>query len=247
MEDTEQELTKYERKQLRKQEKKRQRLKAQRIRRVRKLVGWIVVVVFVIITLGVGVWKLSSSSSSSDTSREALLTINDADHSKGKPDASVTLIEYLDFECEACGAYYPLVKRLSEEYNEEILFVSRYYPLPGHKNGMPSALAVEAAGKQGKYWEMHDLLFEEQQTWGEQSSSDQTIFERYAEQLGLNVEQFRQDIESSEVRDRVIKDRNSGNRLGVNSTPTFFLNGEKIQNPRGYEAFKSLLDNALGR
>ena len=110
---------------------------------------------------------------------------------------------------------------------------------------MTSALAMEAAGKQGKYWEMHDLLFEEQQNWGERQASNPTIFEQYAEQLGLDIEQFKQDVDSQEVKDRVVSDRDTGIRLGVNSTPTFFLNGEKIQNPRGYEAFKSLLDEAL--
>lgn len=203
-------------------------------------------------------WKMSSSdapqTSSSAPSTTAstvasmdVLTVQADDWVKGDKDAPVTLIEYLDFECEACGAYYPLVKRLSEEYGDRVAFISRYFPLPGHKNSMTAALAVEAAGKQEKYWEMYDLLFEEQEKWGNRTSPDRKIFERYAEQLGLDMERFKQDVDSKEVKDRVTRDRDAGNRLKVNATPTFFLNGKKIENQRGYEDFKSLLEKELNQ
>jgi len=194
----------------------------------------------------VGLWKLSQQPiSETPLALDDVLQTQTSDWTKGNPNSSVTLIEYLDFECGACGAYYPLVKRLSEEYGDKILFISRYFPLQGHKNGMTAALAVEAAGKQGKYWEMHDLLFEEQGAWGGQPSSDPAAFERYAEQIGLDIERFKEDVNSQEVRNRVISDKDAGLSIGVNSTPTFFLNGKKIQNPRGYEPFKALLDSAV--
>ena len=207
-------------------------------------------IVLIIIVAGAGLWKLSQQPSDTPTASDTytkLLQMQGDDWIKGNPNSSVTLVEYLDFECEACGAYYPLVKRLSEEYGDKVLFISRYFPLQGHRNGMNAALAVEAAGRQGKYWEMYDLLFEEQSAWGGRPSSDRAIFERYAERINLDMERFRKDVASQEVSDRVTGDKDSGLSLGVNYTPTFFLNGEKIQNPRGYEPFKVLLDSAVGK
>ena len=198
---------------------------------------------FVVTIVGSLIWVRNAGTTqrpmTSANANTDLLTVVADDYTKGLVGSPVTVIEYLDFECEACGAYFPLVKRLSQEYNDKILFVVRYFPLPGHKNSMTSALAVEAAGRQGKYWEMHDLVFEEQKKWGERAAADPTIFERYAEQLGLDMERFTQDVGSQEVKDRVLRDRDAGTQLGVNGTPSFFLNGNKIQNPQGYEAFKS--------
>ena len=196
--------------------------------------------------------KMDSSSSSDSNSstpvsqeNQKLLEVVSDDYIKGNKDASVTIVEYLDFECEACGAYYPLVKQLAEEFKNDVRFVNRYFPLPGHKNGLPAALAVEAAGKQGKYWEMHNILFDNQKTWGEKQSPDPSIFEGYAKQIGLNMEQFKKDVSSNEVKERVNRDKNSGTKLGVSGTPTFFLNGEKIPNPKTPEDFKTFINAAI--
>tara|TARA_B100000745_G_scaffold297227_1_gene243838 strand:+ start:340 stop:1080 length:741 start_codon:yes stop_codon:yes gene_type:complete len=237
-------LTKKERRELKRQKKEAKRVLLLRNKKTKKNLTVSFAVLMVVVSI-FGLWKLSQQPTTPSLTDSEILQVQEDDYKKGNTDAKVVLVEYLDFECEACGAYYPLVKRLSEEYKDDVLFVSRYFPLPGHRNGMTAALAVEAAGRQGKYWEMHDILFEEQQNWGERQSPDPTIFERYAEQLDLNMEQFKQDVNSQTVKDRVVKDRNLANQLGVNATPTFFLNGEKIQNPRGYEAFKSLIDKAL--
>ena len=185
-----------------------------------------------------------NSSPVSDEQKKLLEVVSD-DYIKGSKDASVTLVEYLDFECEACDAYYPLVKQLAEEFKTDARFVNRYFPLSGHKNGLPSALAVEAASKQGKYWEMHNILFENQKSWGEKQSADPKIFEGYAKQIGLNIEQFKKDVSSREVKDRVERDRSSGQRLGVRGTPTFFLNGDKIPNPRTPDDFKTFIRAAI--
>lgn len=176
-----------------------------------------------------------------NSTNKELLLVRPDDRIKGNTEAKVTLIEYLDFECEACGAYYPLVKQLSEEFNTDLRVVARYFPLPGHKNGLPAALAVEAAGRQGKFWEMHDLLFEKQREWGEKQTTDSKIFEQYAEQIGLDLSTFRQDVNSQSVKDRVQRDVDSGIKLGNTGTPSFYLNNEKIQNPRSYEDFKTLI------
>ena len=95
------------------------------------------------------------------------------------------LIEYLDFECEACGAYDPVVKKLQNEFSNDLLVVIRYFPLPGHKNSMTAALAVEAAGRQGKFWEMHDALFENQKSWGEKSAPDPELLLNMRKESGL--------------------------------------------------------------
>ena len=180
----------------------------------------------------------------SDENKKLLEVVSD-DYIKGNKDATVTLVEYLDFECEACGAYYPLVKQLSEEFKNDVRFVNRYFPLPGHKNGMPAALAVEAAARQGKYWEMHDLLFDNQKSWGEKQSPDPAIFEGYAKQVGLNMDQYKIDVKSKEVSDRVNRDKNSGTKIGVSGTPSFYLNGEKIPNPKSPEDFKTFIQAAI--
>tara|TARA_B100000745_G_scaffold295539_1_gene239762 strand:+ start:266 stop:1006 length:741 start_codon:yes stop_codon:yes gene_type:complete len=239
-------LTKKERIELKRQNKEAKRELQLRNKKAKKYLAVSFTALMAIVAIA-GLWKLSQQAVTPSLTDSEILQVQEDDYKKGNTDAGVVLVEYLDFECEACGAYYPLVKRLSEEYKDDVLLVSRYFPLPNHRNGMTSALAVEAAGKQGKYWEMHDILFEQQKNWGEQSSPNPAIFERYAEQLDLNMEQFKQDVDSQAVKDRVVKDRNLANQLGVNATPTFFLNGEKIQNPRGYEAFKSLIDKALAQ
>ena len=215
---------------------------------------FIIGIILATVALLVGAVMIMSKTESPESSKAVSTPVNDAkkklldivsdDWIKGNKEATVTLVEYLDFECEACGAYYPLMKQLSEEFKADVRFVNRYFPLPGHKNGMNAALAVESASKQGKYWEMHNLLFENQKTWGEKTA-DPSLFEGYAQQLGLNLEQFKKDVSSKEVKARVERDKSSGQQLGVNGTPSFFLDGEKLQNPRTPDDFKTLLKAAI--
>lgn len=174
-----------------------------------------------------------------------ILTVVADDHVKGNPDASVTLVEYLDFECEACGAYYPLIKQLGTEFPNDLRIVTRYFPLPGHKNSMTAAIAVEAASKQGKYWEMHDKLFEMQETWGNKPMPTPQVFEEYAQAIGLDVAKFKTDVADPATKARVQRDFDASEKLGNNSTPSLFVNGEKIQNPRSYEDFKKLIQTQV--
>lgn len=175
----------------------------------------------------------------------ALPPIIETDHVRGNRDAQVVLVEYFDFQCPACGAYAPIIKALEADYGERVAFVARYFPLPQHENGMTAALAAEAAGQQGKYWEMHDLLFANRETWSAASGSATEIFEGYAAQIGLDVAQFRADRASEVVRARVERDYQEGKTIGVDSTPSFFLNGVPLDNPRSIENFRALLDEAL--
>lgn len=181
----------------------------------------------------------------SQTGAMLLSDVSASDHTKGNPAATVTLVEYSDFQCPACGSYYPMIKQLVAELGEQINFAYRHFPLPQHDNAVPAAAAAEAAGRQGKFWEMHDQLFENQNAWAEKSESMATsLFESYATTIGLDIEQYRADVTLAEIEDKIEGDRQSGIRSGVNSTPTFFLNGQKIQSPRSYEEFKNLITTA---
>lgn len=174
-----------------------------------------------------------------------ILTVVPDDHSKGNPNAPVTLIEYLDFECEACGAYYPVIKQLASEFPDDLRIVTRYFPLPGHRNGLPAALAVEAAAQQGKYWEMHDILYENQRVWGEKAIATPDVFEAYAQEIGLDIERFKRDVASESTLERVNRDLESGDALGNQGTPSFFLNGQRLPNPRSFEEFRQLIQEEI--
>ncbi len=164
---------------------------------------------------------------------------------KGDINSNIVLIEYSDLQCPACGAYYPFMKQLTTEFGDKIAFVYRHFPLKQlHKHAEAAARAAEAAGKQGKFWEMHDILFERQQMWSAKLTVKAT-FSEYAKELGLDVDKFEKDADSLEIRGKVENNFLSGERNKVNSTPSFFLNGTKLQNPRGYEEFKEVINNAI--
>lgn len=232
-------ITKRERKELRRQEKFKEEQARQHSSTIKKWAKQLAVIIAIVGSV-IGIFWYEPDTAPVVPASDALEVVAD-DWMKGNKEAPVTIVEYLDFECEACGAYYPVVKRLSEEFGNEVRFVSRYFPLPGHKNSMTSALAVEAAGRQGKYWEMHNVVFENQRDWGEKQAPDPKIFENYARQIGLDMNQYGKDIASQELKDRIERDRKAGQKLGIMGTPTFFMNGKKIENPRGYESFKELI------
>jgi len=170
--------------------------------------------------------------------------VNASDHTLGSATSTVTLVEYADFQCPACQAYFPLLQKLTTDYQSKILFVYRYFPLPQHPNAVPAAEAAEAASLQGKFWPMHDLLFGHYQDW-ENLSDPTPIFIQYATQLGLNVTKFQSDMQSDAVKNVVNADLASATSENLQGTPSFYLNGKYIQNPPNYDAFKTLIDNAL--
>lgn len=171
---------------------------------------------------------------------------NPSQHITGS--GSVALVEYGDFQCPACGQYFPILQQVKEVYGDKITFQFRHFPLESiHPNARAAARAAEAAGNQGKFWEMHDRLFGYQSEW--QSSGDPlSFFESYARSIGVeNIEQFTTDYRSSAVNDVINADLGAGREIGVQSTPTFILNGKKIENPSAsFEAFQVLIDEALG-
>ena len=172
--------------------------------------------------------------------------ITDSDWKAGNKDAKVNVIEYGDFECPACAAYAPIFKQLVVDYGDRVLFVFRNYPLPQHPSAKPAAYAAGAAGLQGKFWEIHDMLFENQKEWSSYSNAKE-IFIKYAQSLNLDVERFKNDLDSKEVKGKGDNDYQKGVGLGVNATPTFFLNGDKLDNPRSYEEFKNIVQKAVSQ
>lgn len=174
-----------------------------------------------------------------------IAAITPEDHLKGKADSKVVLMEYEDFQCPACGAFYPIVKRLAEEYGDRIAVVYRHFPLRAiHPHAEPLARAAEAAGMQGKFFEMHDMIYEKQSEWIKKTSVKKTIQE-FAEALALDMDKFEADLKSDSVRQKVRTDSTGGRKAGISGTPTFFLIGQKIENPRSYEAFQTVIEKAL--
>jgi protein-disulfide isomerase len=159
--------------------------------------------------------------------------------------ATVTLVEFGDYECPACGFYQTFVKKLLTDEAGKINYVFRNYPLSQHTNAPLASYAAIAAGLQGKLWEMHEKLYSTQNDWSN-SGDPKSIFVSYARELGLNVDQFTKDLDSSQVKNVVSKDVADGNLVRLTETPTFYLNGQKIENlPSDYNSFKELVTKAL--
>lgn len=244
MESTEQNLSKKERHELRRQEKLAARESADKKTKTARVMLWSFIVVFVAGTIAL----MAMQASKNPTVQFIGGTVKAADDSdwiSGAPlkDAKITLIEYSDFQCPACLAYYPMVKQLGQEF-KNLTIVYRYFPLSQHANAWPSAQAAEAAGQQGKFWEMHNMLFDNQNTWAN-STAPEAIFNAYAQALGLNMEKFKTDFSSAETKTKIQAAYQSG-ASEVDGTPTFFLNDKKIQNPQNYAEFRSIIQQVGG-
>lgn len=175
--------------------------------------------------------------------------VRETSHMTGKKDAKVQVVEFGDFQCPACGVAHPEVKAVIEMYkdNPNVNFVFRNFPLDTiHPNAHISAEAAEAAGAQGKYWEMHDLLYETQSEWST-STTPMDLFTKYAEKIGLNVNDFKVSVEQRLHTDVISADTKDGEAAGVNSTPTFFINGEKQNKVLKRDEMKALIDAALAK
>jgi formate-nitrite transporter family protein len=162
------------------------------------------------------------------------------DHAAGPAEAPLTLVEYGDYQCPYCGAAYPVVKRVQKRLGKKLRFVFRNFPLTQvHPYALIAAEAAEAAAIQGKFWEMHDLLFEQQ------TLLKPEIIPLWAKRIGLDVEKFGNDIQQGLVEKRIKEDRQSGIRSGVNGTPTFFINGTRYDGPPDYDSLLEALESEL--
>ena len=160
-------------------------------------------------------------------------------HIRGNPDAPVTLEEYGDFQCPPCGMFATFAGQLENEYNSRLRVIFRNFPLKMHEHAHEAALAAEAAGLQGRFWEMHDLLYREQDAWSK-APNVRELFESYAGTIGLDLDKFKKDMDGEQVKARVEADRQRGESLGINITPTLFINNQPLEtkdkNPEGIRA-----------
>lgn len=200
------------------------------------------IIVTIIVAALIGVFAFTSKDASGPGGNQSANTSN---HTEGAGNKKVTLTEYGDFQCPACGQYYPIVKEVKKIYGDDIKFEFKNFPLTQiHPNAFAAHRAAEAAGLQGKFFQMHDLLYENQQSWVSLSNPT-TVFESFATQLGLDINKFKTDSASEAVSNTINADIKAGQALGANSTPTFLINGKKIENPKDVAGFKQLIDQAI--
>jgi protein-disulfide isomerase len=169
-------------------------------------------------------------------------------HALGDPNAAVTLEEFGDFQCPPCGKLHPELKKLEDLYGSQLRVVFRHFPLHSiHQHAVAAARAAEAAGRQGRFWEMHDMLYKQQDVW-KNDVDVQSRFEGYARTLGLNLERFRSDMTAPAIAERLIADQKRAAALGVTSTPTLFINGREVQfsaQAYSYDGLRAKIDAAL--
>ncbi len=164
--------------------------------------------------------------------------VGDDDYSQGSKDAKITLVEYGDYECPYCGKAYPIVKKIQAEMGDDLKFVFRNFPITqSHPHALHAAEAAEIAGKQGKFWEMHDALYENQKALDDES------LKKYAEKIGLDAENFAADLENGTYEEKVRTDFMNGVESGVNGTPSFFINGTRFDGSWEYEDLLEALKN----
>lgn len=197
--------------------------------------GIIIVIVFSVIAF----------TSGPRTIEPVLITVpavSATDHIRGNFSAKNILIGYGDFQCPACAAYEPLLNQLAKEFPDTLAIVFRQFPLRSlHPNANLAAVASEAADKQGKFWEMHDMLYDKQIEW-EKSTDVKTIFTSYAVALGLNKDKFVTDMNSDAIKSMIDAEYSADISMGLQGTPTFFINGKQIiNNPSSYDALKALI------
>lgn len=178
--------------------------------------------------------------------RTTSFSVPDARYSKGPADAKVTLVEFGDYQCPTCAQFHPVVDALLDLHPNDLRVI--YYHIPFvrvHPNSIRAAIAAEAAGEAGRFWEMHDLLFIHQAEWA-RATDPNPLFVEYALQLGIDAELFQKALQSDEIRAIVDADARSAARLGVSATPTFFVNGKAIRGlPSSFQAFDDIISAAI--
>lgn len=199
-------------------------------------------IIIAIIVVFSGIVLLSHRNSNGTNSSN----VQPSNHLTGKLDSKVKLIEYGDYQCPPCALYEPIVEQVIAKYSDKITFQFRNLPISQiHQNAFAAARAAEAASDQNKFWEMHNLIYKNQDNWKDSNNAG-SIFEGYATELGLNLTQFKTDFASSATNDRVNADLNEFDKTGFEkATPTFILNGKKITPDPTLDSFSKILDQAL--
>lgn len=245
---SEQHMSRRERRELRRQGQHQQQGRQQRGRIARRVAIWGVGIA-VVVALGWLTFRAASNVKLPTPGGNLTVPVSADDHSRGPATAPVTLVEYSDFQCPACGAYEPLVRKLLAEpaLKDNVRLVYRHFPLTHiHQNAQLAALASEAAAAQGKFWEFHDKLFDNQSKWAAMSAKGaRDAFIGYARDLGLDDERFTKDLDGGAGAARVKADTDGGLAAGVDATPTFFVNGARMAQPNSYDEFRNFVVNAL--
>ncbi|PZG16555.1 disulfide bond formation protein DsbA [Micromonospora craterilacus] len=208
------------------------------------------ILVVILVMLGLMTYNRSNAPSAvaGDTGEgvdPAVLVRDDSHRLSTAADGRVTLVEFLDFECESCAAAYPAVKEILATYQDRITFVVRYFPIPSHPNAELAARAAQAAANQDRFAEMYTLLFENQDAWGHQRTPQTEAFVGYARTLGLDLDRFQRDLDDPATAARVDRDKADGESAGVQGTPTFFLNGRQLTQVRTQGDLVAAIDAAL--
>jgi protein-disulfide isomerase len=207
----------------------------------------VVIVIAVAVAAGAAVY-LSRQPDEPATNASATPThvdIKGGGHFRGPENAAVTLVEFGDYQCPSCGAFHPLVKELLNRYPTQVRLEFHHFPLVTvHPNTMLASQAVEAAGEQGKYWEMHDAVFEHQNEWSG-NPNPEAIFITLASGIGLDINKFMQDLRSPALQQKILKDVERGQEAKVEATPTFFINGEQIHVRFSMEDFVQAIESHL--
>ena len=195
---------------------------------------WILFILICVVTLG-GLVLLSKKDTVNVDDIDPSQAVSETataigDRTFGDTSSKVVLIEYGDFQCPGCGGAFPQLKTIKEEYKDKIVFIFRNFPLTAiHPNALAAATVAEAAGQQGKFWQMHDKLYENQDAWSSADVSKRgDIFAGYAEDIGLNMEQYRKDLTDPKVTAKISRDRAIGQKIKVDSTPTIYLGNTKL-------------------
>lgn len=211
----------------------------------KQILTW-TIVILAIIGLFIGLAFLGGGGNNPANTAKILTTpVNEAlDHIKGPNTAKVTLLEYSDFQCPACGQYEPILREVANAFPNDLRIVYRHFPLIEiHPNALPAAIASEAAAKQGKFWEMHDILFDRQSQWVDATSTE-SLFADFATSLSLDKNKFIADLTANDTVDRVMLDRSSAENAGLGGTPTFFLNGTQAK-LQTLEEFKTAIQKII--
>lgn len=201
------------------------------------------IIVLVVIAIFAGVFTINKNKTSNNGSQSP--DAQASNHVQGAGTSGVTLVEYGDFQCPACGAFYPVVKQVKQHFGDEITFQFRNFPLVQiHRHALLASKAAEAAAMQDKFWEMHDNLYETQTSWTNLEDPTST-FVGFALAMGLDEAKFRADMTSQLANDIVLADIAQAQAVGANSTPTFVLNGQKIENPGSLDEFIQVIEEAM--
>lgn len=214
------------------------------INRNKTFIG-IVVVTLIILFAGVFLMSKggtqSTSTSGSNVSESILIS---EDSQKSDSGAALVLVEFGDYQCPACAVYHPFVKQLLSDFPGKVNFVFRHFPLPQHKNANIASYAAEAAALQGKFWEMHNKIYETQNAWSNLDNPKDT-FTAYAVELGLNKDKFLSDLDSDFVKNIIKRGLSDGKLAGISATPTFYLDGSELTLFANYEDLKKSVEEKL--